>query len=91
MCRRLAASLAQQEAECEALRVGTVGGMHQHISQLSEELAQRSAQLADLQGSHADLQHQMAAATAQLEQAGVERRVLQAVYEGKVRQSSSAA
>ena len=91
MCRQLAASLAQQEAECEALRVGTVGGMHQQISQLSEELAQRSVQLADLQGSHADLQHQMAAATAQLEQAGVERRALQAAYEGKVRQSPSAA
>ena len=89
MCRQLAASLAQQETECEALRVGTVGGMHQRISGLSEELAQRSAQLADLQGSHADLQQQMAAATAQLEQGGTERRALQAAYEGKVRQSLS--
>lgn len=89
MCRQLAASLAQQEAEYEALRVGTVGGMHQRISGLSEELAQRSAQLADLQGSHADLQQQMAAATAQLEQGGTERRALQAAYEGKVRQSLS--
>ena len=89
MCRQLAASLAQREAECEALRVGTVGGMQQHISELSEELAQRSAQLADLQGSHADLQQQMAAATAQLEQEGSERRALQAAYEGKVRQSLS--
>eukprot|EP00891_Asterochloris_glomerata_P000994 jgi/Astpho2/994/Aster-x0036 len=81
---QLAASLAQQETECEALRVGTVGGMHQRISGLSEELAQRSAQLADLQGSHADLQQQMAAATAQLEQGGTERRALQAAYEGKI-------
>ena len=89
MCRQLAASLAQQEAECEALRVGTVGSMHQHISELSGELAQRSAQLADLQGSHADLQRQMTAATAQLEQGGMERRALQAAYEGKVHQSLS--
>ena len=89
MCRQLVASLDQREAECEALRVGTVGGMQQQISELSERLAQRSAQLADLQGSHADLQQQMAAATAQLEKGGMERRALQAAYQGKVHQSLS--
>ena len=86
MYRQLVASLDQREAECEALRVGTVGGMQHHISELSEQLAQRSAQLEDLQGSHADLQQQMAAATAQIKQGVMERRALQAAYEGKVLQ-----